>query len=328
MEGREKLIDFSSTGRVRPWKVFKLRNRVLSECYSELAGQDSRYFRKARLVGRCSGRLFFVGCGCGKKRLFKASFCRQRLCFICQWRRSLYLYHQIHDICGEILRRYPLHRFLFLTLTVKNVKGCFLRGEVSNLSSSWKRFLFQPAVRNAVLGAYRSMEISRSDERGDYHPHLHCILCVSHSYFDLRNYMSHKVWQHAWRVSACLDYNPSVDIRAVGGRDRSIPTIYDEMTGKAVAELAKYAVKISDSAIIPSVVKVLDESLFRQRLISFHGLFNSIRRDLAISTEEPSASDMITIGRKGQNCRCPVCDSELVQSVYSWRDDNEDYYKV
>ena len=53
------------------------------------------------------------------KRLHGANFCRNRLCPMCNWRRSLKMYSQVSQITDKILTTRK-SRFIFVTLTVKN----------------------------------------------------------------------------------------------------------------------------------------------------------------------------------------------------------------
>ena len=67
----------------------------------------------------CGDTLVFMRNEEGEKRLHGANFCRNRLCPMCNWRRSLKMYSQVSQITDKILTTRK-SRFIFVTLTVKN----------------------------------------------------------------------------------------------------------------------------------------------------------------------------------------------------------------
>jgi hypothetical protein len=56
-----------------------------------------------------------------KLKLKAARFCRVRHCPVCQWRRSLMWKAKAYKVLPKIVEQYPTHRWLFLTLTIRNV---------------------------------------------------------------------------------------------------------------------------------------------------------------------------------------------------------------
>ena len=62
-----------------------------------------------------------------KMKLRAARFCRVRHCPVCQWRRSLMWKAKAYKVLPKIVEEYPNHRWLFLTLTQKNVPITELR---------------------------------------------------------------------------------------------------------------------------------------------------------------------------------------------------------
>ena len=75
----------------------------------------------AERINACSGILKFgVNPDQGKLVLKQAFFCRVRHCPVCQWRRSLLWRAVMFQQLPSIQERFPTHRWVFLTLTVKN----------------------------------------------------------------------------------------------------------------------------------------------------------------------------------------------------------------
>ncbi|MGL6342311.1 MAG: protein rep, partial [Waterburya sp.] len=74
-----------------------------------------------------------------KLKLDTAKFCRVRHCPVCQWRRSLMWKAKAFKILPMVVEAYSKHRWLFLTLTVRNCKTTELRDTLQWLNQSWQR---------------------------------------------------------------------------------------------------------------------------------------------------------------------------------------------
>lgn len=75
------------TGRFAPKKALGME---LSRVYELLS-----LYRRADRVAQCGSEIEFGILQDGSKKLVKANFCRDRLCPMCNWRRSLKLYSQV-----------------------------------------------------------------------------------------------------------------------------------------------------------------------------------------------------------------------------------------
>ncbi|ESV53917.1 protein rep [Streptococcus agalactiae LMG 14747] len=125
---------------------------------------------------------------------------------------------------------------MFLTLTVRNVKGDDLNATLSSLTKSFDRLFRRAKVKKNLLGYLRSVEVTHNEKEKTYHPHIHVLLMVKSSYFAGKdNYISQKEWGEMWSRSLKVDYYPMVDIRGVKQSYYGIE--------KAIIETAKYPVK-------------------------------------------------------------------------------------
>lgn len=170
-------------------------------------------------------------------RLVESTFCRVRLCPICQWRKAmrwqaiaLKNYERLQSELGD-------RRWLFLTLTTKNCYLSELNDYIQRLNDSflrWVRWKSFPAS-----GWIKSLEVALSKKSPDLcHPHFHVLLMVDPDYFNDDNYWNHLDWSGGWQKVAKLDYNPIVDIRAIKeGKEKAI-----------IPEVLKYGVKPQDLA--------------------------------------------------------------------------------
>lgn len=349
------LVDLSPTGRPRPWSKHKLSNNKLISVYEFLRMSDvdrsNLHRRRSDLLTKCGSQLEFEECPHGHiKRLKRAYFCRQRLCSTCSWRRSLFVYHQFLMVAHEVLRLHPDYQFIFITLTIKNCTADRLSDEITHLIDAFDRLRSYKRF-DSIKGTFRTNEVTYNPLNEDYHPHIHAIGVVPPSYFKGSVYISQEELIHLWKKALQVDYAPNVDIRKVRKKHSNIPTVeeslidldysLDDSLAGAAAEVAKYSVKVQD-IIDPKpklgdspemararlsmaddishqakVIKSLDHSLNRRRMISYSGLFKEAY--ISLNQSDVEESNLILMpGEENTDCTCKICQSELVQVHYLW----------
>jgi len=263
------------------WSVKKAFNYILSEgfrnsVYSPLNFQKDKY--SLRLL-KCAYNLQFLfgkdSSGNLQTRLTEARFCRINVCPICHWRWALKWRYYLNSAIDQILMQNPSYRFIFLTLTVRNCDVSELSSTLEWMSRSWDRMmkLTELKCNSAIKGIFKTLEISRS-KSGQSHPHYHCLICVSSSYFKSGYYLTFKDYQRLWRNSLQIDYDPSIFVNAVDfvqnyerlGRDLS------KIRSK-IYEVTKYLTKTSDLIQDIEWTLELSDHLFRMRRISSTGIF-------------------------------------------------------
>lgn len=260
----------------------------LSAVYTEIHRriQAPSYWRRAELVGQCGTYLEYRMTE-QESRLHHANFCRDRLCPLCTWRRSLKIYAQISRVM-DVLQTQD-YVFLFLTLTIRNRPGGDLPDAVQMLFDGWRQMYHENRIfKKTICGTFRSLEVTRNQDTGEYHPHLHVILAVRPDYFAGRNYLTKARWQAMWRECAGLDYDPQIDIQRIkprAGADGST-----SLAG-AAAEVAKYAVKSADylHGTLDEMVSYVSDYLIAlagRRLCAYTGVFGRVRRELALDDVE------------------------------------------
>lgn len=143
-------------------------------------------------------------------------------------------------------------RWAFLTLTVRNCDITELRATISSMNAAWKRLTHRAEFRN-VLGWIRTTEVTKGKD-GSAHPHFHCMLMLSPSYF-ARGYITQARWAELWKECLRADYTPIVDVRIVRPKKASREALEaaktpleasTEAIADAAREVLKYAVKPSD----------------------------------------------------------------------------------
>ncbi|MEC1746786.1 protein rep [Schinkia azotoformans] len=362
----EVLLDKTKSGRERPWKLHKTNSQLLSEAFERLGKQN-----KAEKVCNCGSSLKFNVCPQGhEKKLTWANFCRVRLCPMCSWRRSLLVAYQLKQVAHEAVKRQPL-RWLFLTLTVRNCSGDDLDKTINLMMKAFHKLSRRKQFNDSVVGWFRAFEITRNMFEDSYHPHFHVLIGVQPSYFRNKDkYLKHDDWVKLWQESLQIDYKPVVDIRIVKQKrniDKEVQILEEkgihieadgsfvdsQLSGSAVAELAKYSTKSEDYIVynryrqkqkgkdvqlLPDprygidenktdeVVSVLDATLSRRRLLAYGGLLKEVWNELQLDDVEEESADLIHAD-DNSSCPCSVCGSNMLEELYTWIPGVKNYVK-
>lgn len=215
---------------------------------------DLDFLKVAQRVKDCSGTLLFGFSG-GDLKLKQAWFCRFRHCPVCTWRKSLLLKALAFQRMPEIVTANPKHRFLFLTLTVKNCDIHDLKSEIAMMNKAWKRLSQRKEFTDYVDGWVRTTEVTRNPKDNTAHPHYHVILMVKPSYF-AKGYIKHEKWRELWQHALRADYLPMINIKPIKAQklDEVLDSKAMDLTNSqldkgmilALCETLKYGVKVDD----------------------------------------------------------------------------------
>jgi plasmid rolling circle replication initiator protein Rep len=308
----EYLSDYSR--KDRPWDEHRGQADDVEAIYSSARG-SVWFSRLGERMKVCSPVLGFAWAPekddpavLGLK-LRDAHFCRVRHCPVCQWRRSLMWSARFLQAMPRVLAEYPKARFIFLTLTLKNVAVNELRVTCSQMSRAWGR-LCKRKEFVAVLGWLRAVEVTRG-ENGSAHPHCHVLMMVSEDYFHKSDkYMTHAEWRQAWRESLRLDYDPQVRVRAVAKRGMSAKGQNDDpLSGllNAARETLKYCVKPSDMTADPSWFLELTRQVHNLKFVTTGGVLKGMLQE-----SQETDEDLILLGDG-------AADEESPKLYFGWR---------
>ena len=304
----EILVDKNSRGKERDWRGRKILSLKLADIFKELQYKKTFVER----VISCGDTLQFIQNQDGTLKLYQAYFCKNKLCPMCNWRRSMKYSYQTSRIVDEAIKQSPKGRFLFLTLTVKNVEGQALNSTISQLTKSFDRLFKRAKVQRNLLGYLRSVEVTHNENDKTYHPHIHVLMMVRPSYFQSKkDYITQKEWSDMWSQSLKVDYVPMIDIRTV------------KETGKglrgAVLETAKYPTKpIKFDVENKQVVDDLYNGLYRKRQLGYGGLFKTIKKQLQLDDVE--SGDLVHTSDDKENI------SKGTEIVAIWNVSKQNYY--
>lgn len=264
--------------RDKPWDKHKHNSDRVSNHYAK-----SQYQEYSRRTKSCAELLDFrlvpeAKNGVYKLKLAAARFCRVRHCPVCQWRRSLMWKAKAYQALPKVVQDYPKHRWLFLTLTLKNCPVEDLRSTLDHMNKSFIRLTKLkdwPGV-----GWIKSVEVTRGKD-GSAHPHIHCLLMVAPGYFG-PNYLSQAKWVELWQKSLRIDYKPQTHVRAIA-KDQD-PTVI-------IPEILKYQVKESDLVANREWFLELTRQLHKTRAVAVGGVLRDYMRGLEQEPEDLVGED-------------------------------------
>lgn len=216
--------------------------RYKTELVGDIYGYNAEFERYAERMNDCSSFLAY-GFNSNGIKLKNANFCRVRHCPVCQWRRSLLWKSNMYVVYDEVKHSYPTHRWLFLTLTVRNCEITDLRQTLQHMNESWRRLIKRAPFLKVVDGWIKTTEVTKGKD-GSAHPHFHVMLLVKPSYF-AKSYIKQADWAKLWGAVLKVDYLPIVDVRTVKPKKNTEQTLDDAIKG-AIMETLKYAVKPDD----------------------------------------------------------------------------------
>lgn len=272
------------SGRDKVWDKHKANSDIVSDHY-----KGSHYHRYSQRIEFCADLLEFKLApdqfnGVYRLKLAGARFCRVRTCPVCQWRRSAMWKAKACKVLPRIVKDYPKHRWLFLTLTLKNCDITELRNTINLMHKSFKRMTKLKDWK--IDGWIKSTEVTRGRD-GSAHPHFHCLLMVPASYFKGDNYISQQKWSQLWQRSLRIDYQPIVHVKAIAKH-------YDPVS--IIPEILKYQVKESDLVKDRRWFLELTTQLHKTRAVAVGGILKDYLRELE---EEPQ--DLIGEGEESDS---------------------------
>ena len=363
---KTKLQDYKrNNGKKIQWRMKKKYARRLAESYKRLAlkimSLRERFEKRAEKLCMCAGTLTYSPVIGGGKKLVNAYFCQLPLCPICMWRRSEKIHGQVYKVMNHLEESGKDFKYVFLTLTIKNMPGEKLNDALNEMQEAWNRMVRRAAFKKMSRGFIRMLEVTYNYKDKEFHPHLHVIIAVDPKYLDEKeDYVLHREWLQMWRDSMRLDYDPWVRIQmVVKGRSKTKNEI--SFNG-AVAELSKYTTK-PDSIMPPwydkkalakfeksdtgikieskkhaekltdEIIRWLDPALHKRQRIGWGGELYKARKELKLEDiENSSLIDTDGQDKTGQVDKSikilfgfnPLYDDYVLYRIYKIMEDGEE----
>lgn len=318
----------------RRWlpKQAKRGSLALADAFDTFGG---KYHKLAERMRECGSFLEFACYRVGddedlKRVLVRCSWCRVRLCFLCERARSRKRHMQLCKLLANWFARHPRDQALLLTLTIRSCPDDGLRAAIDQLLASVRRLTRSRRFQDTVNAWHRTLEVTRNAETGLWHPHVHLLLIVPARYFQRRSglYIDQPEWAAMWRKFARLDYDPVIDVRALKGVGGGPLT---DIGRKSLHEVTKYCTKPSDlvtfdedgepEPVAPDIVKTLYDALRGRRLVGRSGELQNLAKSLQLADPEDDNADLND-------------DASLMEAVYvgrefyRWHTDLNDYVGV
>lgn len=212
--------------------------------------------------------------------------CKNRLCIICAWKLSRKVFRDTMLMLDYLKERE--YKYIFLTLTVKNVPGEKLTEQINQLNAGYKRLYERKRFKAFSKGTIKNIEITYNEKKNTFHGHIHAIIAVDKDYFTTQGkYISQQEIRRLWEKSARLDYKSQVDIRKI-----------DDDDSGAVAECSKYAVKLSNLYKVKnhekrvSAIKTMIMATYHRRLHTLSQCFKEAAQHLDIKDYESEDDEL------------------------------------
>lgn len=197
-----------------------------------------------------------------KAKVVNANFCKTRFCPFCSKGKA-----EKDAVYLNALTRYledKGYAFIFLTLTIPNVKGDKLKDAIDDMNKRFFSYIHYKQIATVVKGYVRKLEVTYNKKADTYHPHFHCLLAVKSSYFKHKCYIKHEDWLALWQKAMKDPSISQVNVKRAGKKGGM---------EKAILELSKYMAKDSDYLDSWEVFNNFYFALKGKRLIVYSGVF-------------------------------------------------------
>jgi plasmid rolling circle replication initiator protein Rep len=296
----------------KPWDS----HRVIADTVENLY-RSARFDKYADRIQTCGKLLEFDlrsdDQGDVSIKLQAAHFCRVRHCPVCQWRRSMKWQAKMFTAMPEINKAYPTHRWLFVTLTVRNCAIADLRNTVGDMNKAFKRLT--ELVKFPAIGWIKSVEVTRNPETGEAHPHFHCLMLVPPSYFG-KSYIKQEEWRSLWQRCLRVEYLPVINVKAVKPKNNKLNDELDDI-GQAIVETLKYSVKETDLVADANWLTELTTQLHQTRAIAIGGILKQFLKD------ESDNDDLIHVDEEKEQEN----NDNSIKLFFGWREAVKRYQK-
>lgn len=250
-----------------------LQQKFLSNKVGNIFCSSERLRDYGRNILNCAGTVSFVLNGDAVPEIKNIFFCREKYCPTCAKRKSLKAYANGMRLAEYLQKDYS---FIHLVLTVENCSLSDLRDTIKKLNTKSSELFRSDLCKGVFKGVLRNLEITINFDSGFFHPHLHCLVAVRHSYFTSRGYISVKALRYAW-----------ADL--LGQTDSVVYMKRITEPEKAIAEICKYCVKpfdLVDSIRAVNYYEMLYFATKHLRYVQSYGVIREALRKLKIDFEQ------------------------------------------
>src|SRR5699024_6274524 len=144
---------------------------------------------------------------------------------------------------AEVIKQKPKVRWLFLTLTVKNVyDGEELNKSLSDMAQGFRRMMQYKKINKNLVGFMRATEVTINNKDNSFNQHMHVLVCVEPTYFkntesDVKQKQCIRICKKAMKV----DYDTNEKVQIIRPKNK-----YKSDIQSAIDKTAKFPVKDTD----------------------------------------------------------------------------------
>lgn len=251
-----------------------------SDIYSDLS----------KKIMNCGSEIGFTSEGA----VSSANFCRERLCPMCQRRKSLKTYSDF----SKMLNNLKDFAFLHMVLTVPNCPASELRSTLKFMELCSSRMFKVDSVKRAFKGVARCTEVTYNKRLDNYHPHFHCLVAVNRSYFTSRDYLKRNdivdLWSILWKlrfsnIRRMKDEELFCQVSNLLDTDK-LQVFITKADEGALPEIAKYSVKPLEMDLTRKdrgrVLQELYEALKGKRMVHLFGVMKDSAKKCKVVFDE------------------------------------------
>ena len=162
----------------KSYKVISKDEKITSD-----VNEKALFEKKSKNVYYCGTDLTFGVLNWGQpteeKKLVAANFCKDRLCPMCDKRRSLRNFYIINKLL--VAAAEEGFTYLFSTYTIKNPIAENLRDEIDIMQHAFNR-MYDKELSDIFEGYIRVLEVTYNPDRRDFHPHFHVLYKIPISF--------------------------------------------------------------------------------------------------------------------------------------------------
>lgn len=266
------LHDTNNQGGNKNWKAKKLDSLELARYLN-----NNGYKSAARQVQGCCDVLMFATDNQGHKKLKKSWFCHNRLCNLCQDRKSILNYKRIKNVINGINFDQQKSEYIFVTFTSKNVPSSKVTSEIIKQNKALNKMFNYKALKTTVQGRVKANEVTYNATRNDYHVHSHVLMLVNRTITNGRHRINHKKWGAMWKKSLKTNYTPMIKMSSLRNSKNCTQQEQAIKVGNYISKAINYIQYINDFNIKDKdeVIKTIYQSVRNRQKISFSGAFRT-----------------------------------------------------
>src|SRR5699024_8739526 len=162
---------------------------------------------------------------------------------MCNWRRAMKHGIQSQKVVAEVIKQKPTVRWLFLTLTVKNVyDGEELNKSLSDMAQGFRRMKQYKKINKNLVGIMRATEVTINNKDNSNNQDMQVLVSAEPTYLkNTENSVNQKQVINFWKTAMKLEYDPNVKVQMIRPKNK-----YNSDIKSAIDETAKYPVQDTD----------------------------------------------------------------------------------